>query len=68
LFYHWPAVCIARGAAIGQAARESTGAVMDPKLAFLVLLFGAIIGLAQVGEERMARIKHQFGTRLWRRS
>jgi hypothetical protein len=40
---------------------------MDPKLAFLVLLFGVIIGLAQIGEERMARIKHQFGTRLWHR-
>ncbi|MDI3470857.1 MAG: hypothetical protein OJF62_002920 [Pseudolabrys sp.] len=41
---------------------------MDPKLAFLVLLFGVIIGLAQIGEEQIARIKQQFGTRRWHRS
>jgi hypothetical protein len=52
----------------GQAAREWTGVAMDPKLAFLVLLFGVIIGLAQIGEERMARIKHHFGSRLRPRS
>ena len=40
---------------------------MDPKLAILVLLFGAIIGLSQLDEENLGRMRRQFAQRSWRK-
>ena len=38
---------------------------MDPKLALLILLFGAIIGLTKIDEEHRERIR-QFAASRWR--
>jgi len=41
---------------------------MDPKLTFLIILFGAIIGLSLIGEDQMTRMKHQWIARRWRKA
>ena len=41
---------------------------MDPKLAILFVLFGAIIGLSYLRAEHMARIKNGLALRRWRKT
>ena len=41
---------------------------MDPKLAILVVLFGAIIGLSYLRAEHLARIKDRPVFRRWRKT
>ena len=41
---------------------------MDPKLATLLVLFGAIIGLSNLRPEHLSRLKNQFALRWWRKS
>jgi hypothetical protein len=41
---------------------------MDPKLTFLIVLFGVIIGLSLIGEDQVARMKHQWAARRWRKT
>ena len=41
---------------------------MDPKLAILFMLFGAIIGLSYLRAEHMARIKDGLVLRRWRKT
>jgi hypothetical protein len=42
--------------------------IMDPKLATLLVLFGAIIGLSNLRPEHLSRLKNQFALRWWRKS
>jgi hypothetical protein len=39
---------------------------MDPKLALLFLLIGAVISLSQLDGERPGRLRRQFTGRRWR--
>jgi len=41
---------------------------MDPKLATLLVLFGAIIGLSNLRPEHFSRLKNQLALRWWRKS
>ena len=39
---------------------------MDPKLKMLMVLFGAIIGLSQLNDKTLDRMRRQLATRRWR--
>ncbi len=39
---------------------------MDPKIALLVLLIGAVIGLSHLSDENLGRVRQQFAQRRWR--
>jgi hypothetical protein len=40
--------------------------MMDPKLAILFMLIGAVIGLSHLSEENLGRMRRQFVDRRWR--
>jgi len=39
---------------------------MDPKLTILFMLIGAVIGLSNLSEENLGRMRRQFVDRRWR--
>jgi hypothetical protein len=39
---------------------------MDPKLAILLLLIGSVIGLSQLSDENLKRMRLQLVARRWR--
>ena len=39
---------------------------MDPKIAILFMLIGAIIGLSHLNEDILGRMRRQFAGRAWR--
>jgi hypothetical protein len=39
---------------------------MDPKLAILFLLIGAVIGLSHLTDENLGRMRRQLARRSWR--
>jgi hypothetical protein len=39
---------------------------MDPKIALLVMLIGAVIGLSHLSEENLGRMRRQLSERRWR--
>lgn len=41
---------------------------MDPKLTFLVVLFGTIIGLSYLRADHLNRLRQQVASRRWRKS
>ncbi len=40
--------------------------LMDPKIALLVMLIGAVIGLSHLSEENLGRMRRQLAERRWR--
>ena len=40
---------------------------MDPKLAILIMLIAAVIGLSHLNEENLGRMRRQFVDRRWRK-
>ena len=40
---------------------------MDPKLAMLAMLIGAIIGLSHLTEENIARLRERLAAQRWRK-
>ena len=45
---------------------DMKGPMMDPKLAILFMLIGAIIALSHLTEENLGRMRRQFVDRRWR--
>jgi hypothetical protein len=39
---------------------------MDPKLTVLLMLFGAIIGLSHLGDEKLGQMRRRIVVRRWR--
>lgn len=39
---------------------------MDPKIALLVLLIGAVIGLSHLSDEKLGRVRQHLAQRRWR--
>jgi hypothetical protein len=40
--------------------------MMDPKIALLVLLIAAVVGLSHLSDENLGRMRQQFAGRRWR--